>query len=111
MCAAVSFDVKPLNVALICIVWAVGSSTTAAKPVPGEATGGTSFAPARLPTKVIGIAWAADAGSISAVAMARAATRSVGTADRDRLMATSSHQSHSAPPIASELDPKSMVSY
>ena len=64
MCAATSFDVKPLKVALICIVWAVGSSTTVARPVPGEATGGTSFAPARLPTKVIGSA-SAGTGSIS----------------------------------------------
>ena len=56
MCAATSFDVKPLNVAFICIVWAVGSSTTVAKPVAVEATGGTSFVAARLATKVVGIA-------------------------------------------------------
>jgi hypothetical protein len=66
MCAAVSFDVKPLNVALICIVWAVGSSTTVARPVPGDTTGGTSFAPERLPANVIGIALAAGACSIRA---------------------------------------------
>jgi hypothetical protein len=66
MCAAVSFDVKPLNVALIWIVSAVGSSTIVARPVPGEAMGGTSFAPERLPTNVIGIALAAGACSIRA---------------------------------------------
>jgi len=78
MCAAVSFDVKPKNAAFICIVCAVGSSTTTARPAPGEATGGTSFAPARSPTKVIGIASATGTGSVSAVAMARAVRRSVG---------------------------------
>jgi hypothetical protein len=31
MCAALVIDVKPLNVAFTCSVWAVGSSTTAAK--------------------------------------------------------------------------------
>ena len=37
MCAPVIVgEVKPLKVALICIVWAVGSSTTVARPVPGE---------------------------------------------------------------------------
>src|ERR1700732_23415 len=66
MCAATSFDVKPLNVALTCNVWAVGSSITVASPVPGELTGGTSFAPERLPTNVIGVAWAAGAWSIKA---------------------------------------------
>src|SRR5206468_3836225 len=66
MCAATSFDVKPLNVALTCNVWAVGSRITVASPVPGEATGGTSFAPERLPTNVIGTAWAANVCSIRA---------------------------------------------
>src|SRR5260370_3538267 len=56
MCAALVIDVKPLNVAFTCSVWAVESSTTVARPVPGEGTGGTSFAPVRLPTKGIGIA-------------------------------------------------------
>jgi hypothetical protein len=31
---------------------------------PGESLGGPSFAPERIPPKVIGIAWAAGAGSI-----------------------------------------------
>src|SRR5438132_13611078 len=66
MCAAKSLDVKPLNVALTCNVWAVGSRIIVASPVPGEATGGTSFAPERLPTNVIGTAWAAGACSIRA---------------------------------------------
>src|SRR5207302_1622595 len=66
MCAIVSVDVKPLNVALTCNVWAVGSRITVASPVPGEATGGTSFAPERLPTNVIGTAWAAGVCSIRA---------------------------------------------
>src|SRR5262245_17813586 len=66
MCAALVFEVNPLNVALTCIVWAVGSSTTVAKPVPAGLTGGTSFAPERFKSKVIGIAWAAGTGSIRA---------------------------------------------
>src|SRR2546423_7482057 len=89
MCAAVSLEVKPLNVTLIWIVWAVGSSTTVARPVPGETTAGTSFAPLRLPTKVSGTAWAADIDIVCADATARAATRSVGTIERDRFMTTS----------------------
>jgi hypothetical protein len=44
MCEAVVTEVKPLNVTLTCIVWAVGSNTTVAKPVAGEPVGGTSFA-------------------------------------------------------------------
>jgi hypothetical protein len=66
MCAAVSGVVKPKNDAMICIVWAVGSSTTATLPAPGELLGGVSFAPERIPPKVIVIARAAGAGSISA---------------------------------------------
>jgi len=66
MCAAVVFEVNPLNVALTCNVWAVGSSTTVAKPVPAGLTGGTSFAPERFTAKVIGTAWAAGTGSIRA---------------------------------------------
>ena len=69
MCAIVSFDPKPLNVALTCIVWATGSSTIVARPVPCEALGGFSFAPERFAVKVIGSAWAAI-GRISAVANA-----------------------------------------
>ena len=53
MCAIVSFDVKPLNIALIVSVWAVGSSTIVATPVPGEALGGFSFAPVRFVVMVI----------------------------------------------------------
>src|ERR1700694_5030521 len=64
MCAATSFDVKPLNVALTVSVWAVGSSTIVASPVPGEAVAGFSFAPERFAVKVIGFAWAAGAGRI-----------------------------------------------
>jgi len=64
MCAAVSCDVNPLNVALISIVWAVGSRIIVASPVPGDTTGGTSFAAERLPTNVIGVALAASACSI-----------------------------------------------
>jgi hypothetical protein len=67
MCAAVSGAVKPKNPAMICIVSAVGASTTSAVPAPGELLGGPSFAPERIPPKVIGIAWAAGAGSIRAV--------------------------------------------
>jgi nitric oxide reductase large subunit len=44
MCAITSFDVKPLKVALICIVWAVASRITVARPVAGEPAGSTSFA-------------------------------------------------------------------
>src|SRR5262245_19599707 len=72
MCAAVVFDVKPLNDTLISIVFAVGSSTIVARPVPGELTGGTSFALERFPTKVIGSAWAAGVGSVRAAMMATA---------------------------------------
>src|SRR6266540_4602396 len=39
MCAALVFEVKSLNVALTCSVWATGSSTIVARPVPGDATG------------------------------------------------------------------------
>ena len=49
----ISFDVKPLNVALTVSVWAVGSSTIVATPVPGEALGGFSFAPVRFVVMVI----------------------------------------------------------
>src|SRR5689334_20356772 len=66
MCAIVSGVVRPLNVTLICIVWAIGSSTTDADPVADELTGGISFAPKRLVTKVVGFAWAPAAGSIRA---------------------------------------------
>jgi hypothetical protein len=48
MCAATVFEVKPLNVTLSCSVWAIGSSTTVAKPVPAGLTGGTSFAPEKV---------------------------------------------------------------
>src|SRR5260370_35588320 len=72
--AAVSGVVKPKNPAIICIVCAVGSSTTTAVPAPGEATGGTSFAPLRIVPKGIGTAYAAGTVNISAVAMARAVT-------------------------------------
>src|SRR5262249_50670517 len=54
-----------LNVALIVSVWAVGSSTIVARPVPGEALAGFSFAPERFAKKVIGAAWAAGAGRVS----------------------------------------------
>src|SRR5580704_5588414 len=64
MCAATSFDVKPLNVALTVSVWAVGSSTIVASPVPGEGVAGFSFEPERFAVKVIGFAWAAGAGRI-----------------------------------------------
>jgi hypothetical protein len=74
MCAAVVFEVKPLNVALTCSVWAVGSNTIVARPVPGETTtgGGTSFAAERSAVKVIGIALAAGAGSMRAAIMIHA---------------------------------------
>jgi hypothetical protein len=65
MCAIVLFDPKPLNIALICSVWATGSSTIVARPVPGEELGGFSFAPERFAKKVIGAAWAAGADRIS----------------------------------------------
>src|SRR5262245_53947168 len=65
MCAPVIVgEVRLLNVALICIVWAVGSSTTVARPVPGEGTGlGSSLAPERTAVKVIGMALATDDGN------------------------------------------------
>src|SRR5258708_6573896 len=72
MCAATSLEVKPLNVALICIVWAVGSSTMVARPVPGEATVGTSFAPERSAMKVIWFAWTAGADTIRTAIMTNA---------------------------------------
>jgi hypothetical protein len=55
MCAPVIVgEVRPLNVAVICIVWAVGSSTTVARPVPGEGTGlGSSLAPERSAVNAI----------------------------------------------------------
>src|SRR6266404_2044386 len=65
MCAATVFDVRPLNVALTCNVWAVGSRITVASPVPGDTTGGTSFAPLRFAVKMIGIALAVDSCSIN----------------------------------------------
>src|SRR5215831_4558621 len=58
MCAIVSFDVRPLNVALTWSVCAVGSSITVAVPVAGVVTGGTSLAPLRSPTNVMGTAGA-----------------------------------------------------
>jgi hypothetical protein len=45
MCAAVSGVVRPKKDAITWSVCAVGSSTTTTVPAPGEATGGTSFAP------------------------------------------------------------------
>ena len=48
------------------IVWAAVSNTTVARPVAVVLTGGTSFAPLRLVTKVIGIAWAVGIGSMRA---------------------------------------------
>src|SRR5580704_8295391 len=70
MCAATSFDVKPLNVAVTCSVWAVGSRTIVARPVPGEGVAGFSFAPERFAVKVIGFAWVAGAGRITPAANA-----------------------------------------
>jgi hypothetical protein len=64
MCAIVSFDPKPLNVALIVSVWAVGSSTIVARPVPAEALGGFSLEPDRPAVNVMGLAWAAGTDSI-----------------------------------------------
>src|SRR5262245_15591857 len=71
MCAPVIVgEVRPLNVALICICWAVGSSTTVATPVPGDGTGlGSSLAPERLAVKVIGVALAVAIGNANAVAI------------------------------------------
>jgi hypothetical protein len=92
MCAAVSVDVKPLNVTLTCSVWAVGSRNIVARPVPGEALEGTSFAPERLPTKVIIIAWAAGAGSISNAIRASGSERDlIATTGRDVCIFTSLH--------------------
>src|SRR5262249_42808674 len=67
MCAATVADVKPENVTLISIVFAVVSSTTCARPVPVEGTGGVgiSFAKERLANRFITSAWAAGAGRIS----------------------------------------------
>src|SRR5438045_129961 len=59
---------SPLNVTWTCIVLAAASSTTVAKPVPGEPLAGTSFAPIRLAVSVIGTATAGSAASIMAAA-------------------------------------------
>src|SRR5262252_10705012 len=56
MCAAVAFDVRPLNVMLSWMVWATGSSTIIAKPVPGLPVAGFSFAPDSTDWNVIGAA-------------------------------------------------------
>jgi hypothetical protein len=55
MCAATSFVVRPVNDTVSCNVWAAGSSTTTAVPVPIELVGGFSFEPDRLTVKVIAI--------------------------------------------------------
>ena len=59
---------NPLNVTSTCIVWANASSTTLAKPIPGDPVEGNSFAPIRLAVSVIGTAEAGDAASIMAAA-------------------------------------------
>jgi hypothetical protein len=59
MCAAVVPDVNPLKDILTSIILLVVSSITVACPVPGEATGGNSFAPMRLADKVTMSAFAA----------------------------------------------------
>ena len=68
MCAAVVGEVRTPNVTFTCSVLAVGSRNTVANPAPGVLTAGTSFAPERLVVNVIGIAYAAGAGSIMAAA-------------------------------------------
>jgi hypothetical protein len=47
-------------------VLATESTITVAEPVPSEPVGGISFAPLRVVTYVIGIAWAVGTGSIRA---------------------------------------------
>jgi hypothetical protein len=66
MCAAVSGEVNPANDAMIRIVSAVVSGTTAAEPIPGERVGGTSFEPVRIPPKVSVSARADGVGSTRA---------------------------------------------
>jgi hypothetical protein len=66
MCAAIVFEVKPLNVTLTWSVCAAASNITVARPVPGVATGGPSFAPERLAEKVIGFAVATVDGNAKA---------------------------------------------
>jgi hypothetical protein len=50
MSAAVSFDDKPLNVTCTCIVWAISSMVTKAKPVAVDELGGDSAGPLIRPT-------------------------------------------------------------
>ena len=72
MCAAVTFEVKPLKVAATCRVWAVESSTTVVKPVPPDIVGGFSFAAERFAVKVIGSAVAEVGDTIRAATTANA---------------------------------------
>src|SRR6266853_2895335 len=74
ICDAIVGDVKPLKSTVTDIEWTSGSvsSTTVAKPVPGEPVGGTSFAPMRLATNVIGVAETEDADSSTAAARTNA---------------------------------------
>src|SRR2546423_7558176 len=59
---------QPANDAMIRIVSAVVSRTTAAEPIPGEPVGGTSFEPVRIPPKVSVSARADGVGSMRAAA-------------------------------------------
>src|SRR5262245_66034241 len=75
MCAATPFEVKlaGFHAAWTSICWATGSRFIAADPVPGDITGGTTFAPERKAVKSgannIDSALAAGAGSIRAAAI------------------------------------------
>jgi len=53
MCDAVVLPVSPENVTCTCMVWATGSMSTCAVPVPGDAFGGDSLGPVRVARYVL----------------------------------------------------------
>jgi hypothetical protein len=58
MCAADAGADNPLKVTSIFKIFRAGSIITSAKPVPGDALGGTSFKPDKVVWKNKGVAWA-----------------------------------------------------
>jgi hypothetical protein len=82
MCAAVSFEVKPLNVTSSRSVPPIGSSTIVTTPVPGEALAGFSFKPERFVMKVIGFAWASGDGIMNTEAITNTAAQAVRSCER-----------------------------
>src|SRR4051812_7981859 len=101
MCAAVSFDVRPLNVALTWSVCAVGSRTTVAVPVADVGTGGTSLAPLRLPTNVMGAARAGVGCNARAAKPSKPNERYFISASSLRNLLTDGVKHHLAAPILS----------